>query len=334
MTAPRPWGWWTRHKLQILEDYLKAFATASKSVPERIYLDLFAGRPDNVSRETGETILGSVHRALAASPPFTRVHLFELPSNASALEARVRQSYPNRPGIQVHPGDCNHTVDDALGRLARARVDWAPTFAFIDQQAAEVHWQTLDKISRFRRGKTKAEMWILFGSSFLPRGLEINQDLMNAAFADRITAMFGTEQWVPIIAAQRDGYLQPAEARFELVNLMRWRLETDLGYRKSHTFTMKNTGGQEIYQMIFTSDHEAGDRIMQHLYGKAVEDHESMRRDALALHNARRQERRSVARGETPLFDLDTEMVQAPKSHLPSNRIYCHEPPREPYKRQ
>ena len=74
--TPKPWGWWTRHKLQILGDYLEAFAIASTRAPERIYLDLFAGWPTNVSRETQEEILGSVHRALGVRPPFTRVCLF------------------------------------------------------------------------------------------------------------------------------------------------------------------------------------------------------------------------------------------------------------------
>jgi len=59
---PRPWGWWTGHKLQILGDYLQAFAKASQSVDQRIYLDLFAGWPKNVSRETEEPILESGER--------------------------------------------------------------------------------------------------------------------------------------------------------------------------------------------------------------------------------------------------------------------------------
>src|SRR5262245_52710138 len=63
------WGWWTRHKLQILEDYLSAFVLASSSAEERIYLDLFAGWPENASRESDEQILGSVHRALRVTPP-------------------------------------------------------------------------------------------------------------------------------------------------------------------------------------------------------------------------------------------------------------------------
>src|SRR3954451_7976538 len=41
--APRPWGYWTEVKLEILGDYLNAFLTASQSQREVIYLDAFAG---------------------------------------------------------------------------------------------------------------------------------------------------------------------------------------------------------------------------------------------------------------------------------------------------
>ena len=92
----KPWGWWTRHKLQILGDYLQAFATASNRLDQRIYLDLFAGWPKNVSRETDEPILGSVHRALSVQPPFTRVCLFELGAKARQLEEELRRAYPGR----------------------------------------------------------------------------------------------------------------------------------------------------------------------------------------------------------------------------------------------
>src|SRR5262249_39811994 len=77
----------------------------------------------------------------------------------------------------------------------------------------------------------------------------------------------------------------------EWVNLMRWRLQNVLGYAESHAFTMKNTNGNDIYDMIFVSDHPVGDKIMRHLYGKALSEHEAMRQHAPA-------QRRDEPRGE------------------------------------
>lgn len=318
--AGKDWGFWTKQKLQILEDYLQGFATASKTTRDRIYLDLFAGWPTNVSRETSEPLLGSVHRALGARPPFTRLCLFELPPKAERLEAEVRRAYPGRPGIAVYPGNCNETIDQALQDLWSAR--FAPTFAFIDQFAAEVHWTTLEKISRFRDGRTKAELWILFATGQYPRGLNIHGGVINARYGGAVTAMLGSDQWWDIAVARRDQKLTAAEARAEWVNLMRWRLENRLGYAVTYPFTMRNTGGHEIYDMIFATDHPAGDRIMRSVYGTAAARQPSMRRHAQAV----RKDRRKQAQGEEALFPLTEAMVSAPPQ--------SYEPPRvrEPYR--
>jgi three-Cys-motif partner protein len=315
----KPWGWWTRHKLQILGDYLQAFATASNSLDQRIYLDLFGGWPKNVSRETDEPILGSVHRALGVHPPFTRVCLFELGAKARQLEDEVRRVYPGRQGLRVYEGDCNVTVTRALHDLRD--VSWAPGFAFIDQFDSEVRWSTLEQLSRFRRGKTKVEMWILFATGLYPRGLNIHGVTMNVNYGDTLTAMIGSDQWIPIAKARRDGVLSAAQARAEWVNLMRWRLEAELGYAKSYGFTMKNTGGQDLYDMIFVTDHPAGDKIMRHLYGKALTEHEAMRRHALA-------QRREQRLNQPSLFDLPPEVYA---SNVEPSAVYEPEPPHEPY---
>jgi hypothetical protein len=48
---------------------------------------------------------------------------------------------------------------------------WAPAFVFADQQAAEIHWETLRKIAAFRNGKTKAEIWLLTSPSMVAKGV-------------------------------------------------------------------------------------------------------------------------------------------------------------------
>lgn len=317
------WGWWTRHKLQILEDYLQAFATATKSVEERIYLDLFAGWSENISRETDEQILGSVHRALRATPPFTRLCLFEVEGKAQRIEAAIHKAYPGRKGIAVYPGDCNIQVSRALVDLRR--VAWAPTFAFIDQFDSEVHWSTLEKIANFRLRGPKAEMWILFATGQYPRRLNIHGDELNSTYGDTLTRMLGTEEWINIAEARRRGILDPGAARGEWVNLMRWRLEHALGYAASHAFTMKNTNGNDIYDMIFTTDHPVGAKIMNHLYATALSQHEAMRQHALAL----RRDRRREDAGSPSLFAVTPEMIRAPATA--ADHGYVHEPPHEPY---
>src|SRR5689334_9836363 len=52
--------------------------------------------------------------------------------------------------------------------------------------------------------------------------------------------------------------------------MMRWRLEKYLGYKTTLGFKVTNTNGQGIFDMIFATDHWAGEKIMTDLYSAAM----------------------------------------------------------------
>lgn len=279
--APRPWGYWTEVKLQILGDYLDAFLTACQSQREIVYLDAFAGEGHGLSRVTGEVFQGSALRALDASSHnghrFTRLRYFERESKAAALEARLRADYPDRD-IRVYGGDCNTRLRDALDELRDVR--WAPTFAFVDPDGLEVDWRTLEMLAAHKRGsKYKTELWMLFASSAPMRVLGLRKP-MTADAAAQITRLFGTTDWRPIHELRRAGALSAEEARDEFVNLMRWRLESDLGYSRTHPLHLKSERGVPLYHMIFATDNKAGDRIMSSIYAAAARTIPDMAREA------------------------------------------------------
>ena len=316
--ATRDWGYWTEHKLDMLGDYLQAFTTASKRAGATIYLDLFAGEPQNLSRSTGEEIQGSPKRALSTRPPFSKVVLFELPTQAAKLESELRAEFPNRD-LTVWSGNCNRTIDSALAQLKS--LNYAATFAFVDHYAAEIEWATLEKLAAFKSGRrTKVELWMLFAHSMLPRGLASITPEGVAAFGSRIDAMFGSQDWVPIYQARMNESLDAAGFRRESTNLMRWRIEKVLGYGSTHAFEMKNTRGQPLYSMIFATDSEAGNKIMSDIYGKAALLRPQMQAEAAAIAQARREE-------ETGMLSLFEPLARV----LPAGDLYVHEPPTAPY---
>ncbi|HEX8083442.1 MAG TPA: three-Cys-motif partner protein TcmP [Solirubrobacteraceae bacterium] len=279
--APRPWGYWTEVKLQILSDYLDAFLTACQSQREVIYLDAFAGDGHGLSRVTGQVFEGSALRALNArgrnGNGFTRLRYFERESKAAQLEARLRAGYPGRD-IRVYGGDCNTRLHDALDDLRD--VSWAPTFAFVDPDGLEVDWQTLEMLAAHKRGsKYKTELWLLFASPALMRVLGLRTPI-TADAASQITRLFGTTGWQPIHDLRRTGQVSAEEARNEFVNLMRWRLENDLGYVRTHALHLKSDRGVPLYHMIFATDNPAGDRIMSAIYAAAARGIPDMAREA------------------------------------------------------
>lgn len=313
----RDWGYWTEQKLEMLREYLPRFTQASKKAKVTVYLDLFAGVPENVSRTTQLPIDGSPRIALSTVPQFTRVRLFELPGKAAQLQTSLQSEHPGRD-LKVWPGDCNELIDKALAELSDVR--WAPAFAFVDQQAAEIAWATLTKLAKFKKpGRPKVEQWILFAPSMLPRGLSTVTEKAVLEFTERIDAMFGSHAWYPVYAARLRDEISGQEFRDELTNLMRWQLERQLGYKRTHSFEMKNTNGTPLYSMIFATDHEAGDKIMAHIYAQAAKKRPQMQ----AAARAKADEIKEQSKPQQGLFPR-------PPRPAKDEPLYTHQPPTPP----
>ena len=316
----REWGFWTEHKLDLLTRYLDRFTLASKNkATATVYLDLFAGQVENISRATGQLIDGSPVRALRAHPEFTVVSLFEMPARATELRQALTRDFPGRD-IRVYPGDCNVSIDAALADLAEYA--WAPTFAFIDQQSTELRWETVVKLAGHKkRSPYKVELWILFAHAQLPRALGINRET-DEKFALAVDDMLGTTEWRAAYKARRDDEIDGKQFRYELTNWLRWRLEKHLGYHHTHAFELLNEKGGPVYSMVFATDNKAGNDIMSYLYGQAAEEHPKMREQALARAQGVREEKT----GELGLFPpLPRESTVAPL------KLYKPAPPARPY---
>lgn len=306
MSGERLWGWWTEWKLELLREYLSAFATASKSASETTYLDLFAGTPGSRSRETGKMLQSGAEIALEVDPPFTHLRLFEL-TRADELAADLGSRFPGRD-LEVIPGDCNEELPATLA--TGALPPWAPTFAFIDPDGPDCWWSTLKVLAEFKQSasKYKVELWMLFPVGMFTRNLPLSGNA-RAADRDRLTRVFGTESWGLMYEARVEGGLDADGARFEYVNLMRWRLERELGYRWTHAFDVRNSRNAVLYSMIFATDNEAGHKIMNDTYRKFAARFPQMAQEARQRHSP-----------QEALFTL-----------APDTPEYLHTPPLPPY---
>lgn len=319
----RYWGFWTRGKLEMLRSYLDAFTTASKSLHERIYLDLFGGQPANLERITKADLDGSAKIALTTSDPqFTRLRFFELEPYASQLREALAVDHVGRD-FAVIAGDCNRTVHNVLTELAP--VNWAPTFAFVDPNGPDIHWSTLEALARFKKPSTaKTEIWLLLAAGMFIRTLPVDGSVRDED-ARRLTVMYGTEHWRAIYEARVAGQTTPGEAREEYVNLMRWRLQEVLGYERTHPLEVFNERGSSMYHMIFATDHPAGDRIMTSLYNRAADEFPAMR----AAARQRRRRLAEEAAGIQSLFDPSLDPAEPPVAQ--KERLYEYVPPWLPY---
>jgi three-Cys-motif partner protein len=172
-----------------------------------------AGEPENADRDTGELFDGSPVVALGAQPGFTRHRFIEMdPQRASDLDTYLRLRFPHKD-LEVVPGDCNNVLPSALTSLLPYR--WAPTFAFLDQQAADIDWCTLETLAHFEpeRSHTKVELWMLFPAGMahvrkLPRRGQVRP-----ADVEKLDRHFGCTHWQAIQDAYLDGLIEGPDRR-------------------------------------------------------------------------------------------------------------------------
>ncbi|NYI47859.1 three-Cys-motif partner protein [Nocardioides aromaticivorans] len=306
----RGWSYWSRNKLEILQGYMPAFNRAAQKSPERIYIDLMAGEPVNFDKHTKEQFDGSARLALASQPGFTRLAFGEMLPKAAKLRADLDARHPGAP-FKVYPGDSNVQIHSMLADLSD--VKWAPAFAFLDQQAAELHWETMCALADFRKGKTKAEQWILWSPAMIVKGVTgTNKD----KFAAQVDRLYGSADWRKILAARFESEqpITAGEFRAEMVNLLRWQFEKQLGYAHTIRIPMKMANGTDLYDMVFATDHEAGLKIMSYLYQKAAEREPKMKEEALQAQS-----------GQGALFDVAPAKVPEWKSEP------CWDPTLQPW---
>ncbi len=319
----RVWGIWTKGKLDVLRRYLDAFTTTTKfKSGKTIYIDAFAGEAENRDRLTNEALDGSARIALSVSDPsFSILRFFETERNAPTLESVLRRDFPGRD-FEVRGGDSNELVPSELALLKQ--FNWAPTFAFIDPNSTEAEWRTLVALADFKKGRRwKAELFYLFSPPMFQRLLRVDGNDVRPQDRDAISAVFGTSEWEHIYLARLNDEIKPAEARDEYLNLMRWRMESVLGYKWTHPLEVRNEGGRIIYYMIFATDHPVGHEIMSDVYAQAAAEFPAMRKEARQLRQAINDESASLFNAEQ-LFALEPPIQ-------PGERFYEHEPPQRPW---
>ena len=253
---------WTEEKLRILSCYLAGFARACRRARGWYGIDLFAGAGLNVSGTTGDEIPGSPLRMLEAGEPrATRVVVAEQsPRHASAL----------RPRLATFEGRCEVLQMDAVTQIASVLAfvePRAPAFAFLDPEGADLAWSAVRAIAAHKAPPAKKiEQLILFptdtGFVRLLAHRQLDEDN-----ASRVTAMFGSEDWRPIWEARREGRADPAQSREAYVRLYIDGLRA-LGYRHTLDRLIVDDRRRPMYFLIFASDHDAGDEIMWHCFGK------------------------------------------------------------------
>ena len=205
-------GHWTRQKLQIIEEYLKAYTTALKNQSFYLwYVDAFAGTgyvnvdsggiaqgklltsADGWDSDAANILKGSARRAIEVDDkPLDEFVFIELNFDYAAELSKLEYEFKDRT-INVVSDDANKFLPRwCAEKNQQLGTPWRGERAviFLDPFATEVDWQTIQRIS-----ETKSiDLWILFPLSALTRMLPTEREPDEANIAN-LNRVFGGQEW-------------------------------------------------------------------------------------------------------------------------------------------
>lgn len=249
---------WSEEKLAILESYLQAFAAASKKAGGWYAIDLFAGPGLNWSEIREAPRDSSPIIALKAGPPHA-IQVVAAENHSKAFQALEARLAPYKDRITLLNRDANEAIAEMLERVPRQ----APAFAFLDPEGSELEWGTIAAIADHKRGhsRTKIEQLILFPTD--TGFMRLTPD-----YPEKVTRIFGHEGWRPVYERRQAGEITADEARTAYVKLYATGLRR-LGYATVLDRQITKENRQPMYFLIFATDHEAGESIMDHCFDQS-----------------------------------------------------------------
>jgi len=242
-------GIWTKEKLFFWNRYIDITTRAMVGHPSwpagLAYVDLFAGPGICKLRESGKYIPGSTLIAANAPKPFQTILAIELdPKLAAALDTRLKRT-PAAAVAKVFQGNCNTQIDQLVRYIPKR----ALTLGFIDPEAMNVDFETVEKLSKCGR----VDLLILFADRMdLVRNVD-RYEKDNPSVLDRM--MGPRSRW-------RDLWAQLANRSAGNIcqlfaNEYKNQLANQLGYVAFGEKVMESGNGP-IYRLIFASKSEKG----------------------------------------------------------------------------
>lgn len=290
-------GDWTETKLDALEQYLRAYATAlSKKSFRRLYVDAFAGTgyreqranaPDAqptmftdeltelAGTESQRFLDGSARIALRVTPPFHQfVFVEHNPRKVMELE-KLKVEFPAQAdAIDIRAGDANKTIRDLCQSWDKRGTR---AVLFLDPFGMQAEWSTIQAVAQ----TGCIDTWILFPFA-ANRLMTKSPNDIPAGWRSRLDKLFGTPGWEGRFYKERkrvdifDGDMTVIEKKLTLQGLGAYygeRLATVFPIVAPNPRVLRSAGNRPLFQLFFAASNagkggEIALRIARHILEK------------------------------------------------------------------
>jgi three-Cys-motif partner protein len=248
---------WTENKAHFIQQYLKYFVQVTK---HGAYIDGFAGPQSHQQLDAWSAAL-----VLKSEPMWLRkFFLCEISRRGIRALRKLAESQTvvhDRKGrkvtrsIQVFPGDFNKSVDRILAQQRITQKE--ATFCLLDQRTFECHWNTLQKLAKYKaEPHRKIELLYFLGTGWLHRALS------GIRKSDKALMWWGRPDWRNLKSMSAPAIVESLRQRF--------RQELSYAHVAAYPIFDKNEGDRVMYYMIHASDHDEAPALMIRAHYKAV----------------------------------------------------------------
>lgn len=265
-------GRWSQEKLDLLENYLQAYARIMQSQKKKgwlksfHYIDAFAGSSRPYAREIKAYIAGSPVRALRVAPSFDSYMFIELSDWRVKQLNNLRMEYQGRD-ISIRKEDCNDVLcKEVATRITRSSRQRG--IVFLDPYGLQVAWSTLLALSETRA----LDVFINFPIMGIKRLLKRNS-IPDDESLQHLERIIGNRDWA-LSLYKKDSQMRmfgdrpmvraplPAE---ELAGIYLNRLKSCFSF-VSDFIIMANSKHSPLYALCLASHNQTAVKITNDLF--------------------------------------------------------------------
>lgn len=264
-------------KLQYFKKYVNAYLLATKRMPEKYFIDAFAGTGKCVlcgekckskggSRcikcARGETIDGSALIVAKTKNEFTGYIFIEIGKKKIGILKKFI-------GDEVEKGREEKIIlaerdANALSEIIYRHIpEYAGCLVFLDPEGPELFWETVVNMSKIK----KVEILLLY-----PYDMSLVR--LTKGYKGMLDKFYGSKKWVELYESGRDASERKKKLfDFYLDNIKQLGFEYVV-YRQIRT---KIREGKALYHLILASHHPLGEKIMGQIFDKELDGQMKMK---------------------------------------------------------
>jgi three-Cys-motif partner protein len=266
-------GRWSEEKLELLEKYLRAYATIMNKQKQKWltayhYIDAFAGSGQPKAKDEERYIVGSPLRALQCEPPFDSYWFIELSPWRGERLQDMKSQFPNKQ-VEIRQGNCN----EILRREVLRQITYASKqrgLVFLDPYGLQVEWNTVKALAQAKAFDVFVNFPLMAVTRLLKRDEPPTGQVL--ALLDRV---MGSSDWVQKIYRPAE-QLRLFGEQLVIRDVIRaeWlaRVYADqigtLFPFVSKPVIMTNSKNAALYALFLASHNQTGVKIANDIFGR------------------------------------------------------------------